>query len=105
MAKRTKSDAIRALERAAGGPLTFGRMLQAIRLGEEVTLEAFARRLGVTRANLCDGEKGRRGVSVERAAEWARTLGYHPTQFVQLALQGQVDAAGLRLRVNVKTAA
>jgi len=106
MAKTTpKSDAMRTLERAAGGPLTFGRMLQAIRLGEEVTLEAFARQLGVTRANLCDVEKGRRGVSVERAAAWATTLGYNPTRFVQLALQDQVNAAGLRLRVDVKTAA
>jgi hypothetical protein len=43
MAKTKKSAALRALERAAGGPLTFGRMLQAIRLGEDMTLEVFAR--------------------------------------------------------------
>lgn len=101
----TKSAAIRALERAAGGPLTFGGLLHAIRVGDEFTLEAFARRLGVTRGNLCDIEKGRRGVSVERAAEWATTLGYSPTQFVQLALQAQVDAAGLKLQVGVRRAA
>jgi transcriptional regulator with XRE-family HTH domain len=101
----TKSAATRALERAAGGPLTFGGLLHAIRVGDERTLEAFARRLGVTRGNLCDIEKGRRGVSVERAAEWATTLGYSPTQFVQLALQAQVDAAGLKLQVGVRRAA
>jgi transcriptional regulator with XRE-family HTH domain len=80
-------------------------MLQAIRLGEAETLEEFARKLGVGRGNLCDVEKGRRGVSVERAAHWAKVLGYHPMQFVQLALQGQVDAAGLKLQVDVKRAA
>jgi plasmid maintenance system antidote protein VapI len=101
----TKSAAIRALERAAGEPLTLGSLLQAIRQSEEATLEAFAKSLGVTRANLCDIEKGRRGVSVERAAQWATTLGYHPMQFVQLALQAQVDAAGLKLQVGVKRAA
>lgn len=101
MTKKAKSEAVRALERAAGGALTFGRMLQAIRLGEETTLEAFAQKLGVTRANLCDVEKGRRGVSVERAAEWAAILGYHPVRFVELALQAQVDAAGLKLQVGV----
>ncbi len=100
-----KSAALRALERAAGGPLSLGGLLQAIRLSDETTLEGFARQLGVTRANLCDIEKGRRGVSVERAAQWAKTLGYHPMQFVQLALQAQVDAAGLKLRVGVKRAA
>ena len=105
MAKAQKSAAIRALEAAAGGPLTFGRMLQAIRLGEEDTLEAFARQLGITRAHLCDVEKGRRSVSVDRAAKWAKVLGYSPERFVQLALQAQVDAAGLRLAVAVKRAA
>jgi transcriptional regulator with XRE-family HTH domain len=105
MTKKQKSDAVRALERAAGGPLSFGRMLQAVRLGEEAKLDAFARKLGVTRANLCDVEKGRRGVSVERAAQWAKILGYHPVRFVQLALQAQVDAAGLKLQVGVKRAA
>lgn len=103
--RETKSAAIRALERAAGGPLTFARMLQSIRLGDEITLDAFARKLGVTRARLCDIEHGRCGVSVERAAQWAKTLGYSPAQFVRLALQAQVDGAGLRLRVDVKSAA
>jgi plasmid maintenance system antidote protein VapI len=105
MAKAHKSAAVRALEAAAGGPLTFGRMLQAIRLGEEETLDSFARKLGISRAYLCDVEKGRRSVSVDRAAKWAKTLGYHPMQFVQLALQAQVDAAGLRLAVAVRRAA
>ncbi|MFI5305784.1 MAG: helix-turn-helix domain-containing protein [Polyangiales bacterium] len=104
MAKSKRSAAIRALERAAGGPLTFGRMVRAIRLGDETTLETFARKLSVTRANLCDIEKSRRRVSVERAAQWAKILGYHPMQFVQLALQAQVDAAGLKLHVGVKRA-
>lgn len=99
--KTQKSAAIRALERASGGPLTFGRMLRSIRLCDELTLEAFARKLGVTRSNLCDIEAGRRGVSVERAAQWADMLGYSPAQFVRLALQAQVDAAGLKLRVDV----
>jgi transcriptional regulator with XRE-family HTH domain len=106
MSKKTgKSSAIRALEAASGGPLTFGGMLRAIREGEDQSLETFARQLGVTRMNLHDIEKGRRGVSVERAAQWAKLLGYLPEQFVQLALQALVDAAGLKLSVGVKRAA
>lgn len=102
---KKKSAAMRALDRAAGGPATFGRLIWAIRTGEELTLEEFAKRLGVSKAHLCDIEKGRRGVSVERAAEWARVLGYHPPSFVELALQDEVTAAGLKLRVAVKPAA
>ena len=45
------------LENLAGGPLTFGRFVQAIRLGDEMSLEAFANRLGVSRTNLSDIEQ------------------------------------------------
>jgi transcriptional regulator with XRE-family HTH domain len=76
-------------------------MLRAIREGEEESLEACATKLGVSRTNLHDIESGRRGVSVERAAQWAKLLGYMPEQFVQLALQALVDAAGLKLSVDV----
>jgi hypothetical protein len=58
----------------------------------------------VSRAYLCDVEKGRRAVSVERAAEWARKLGYLQAQYVALALQAEVNAAGLKLRVSVEAA-
>jgi transcriptional regulator with XRE-family HTH domain len=60
-----------------GGPLTVGAALRAIRLGEEESLAAFAARLGVTKQYLSDVEHDRRGVSVDRAAAWARALGYH----------------------------
>jgi hypothetical protein len=43
---------------------------------DEHTLEDLARRFGVSRSHECDTEKGRRGVSAERAARWARILGY-----------------------------
>ena len=103
--KEPKSAAIRALEAAAGGPLTFGRMLRSIREGEDKSLETFALKLGVSRMHVHDIEKQRRGVRVERAAQWAKVLGYSPEQFVQLALQAQLDAAGLRLEVAIKRAA
>jgi transcriptional regulator with XRE-family HTH domain len=86
------------------GPLTFGKALRSIRLGEEMSLAAFAKQLGISRTNLSDIELGRRGVSVERAAAWAKVLGYHEGQFVQLALQAQLDQAGIKLRVDVRAA-
>jgi transcriptional regulator with XRE-family HTH domain len=92
------------LEKLTGGRLTFGRVIHATRLAEGISLEAFARQLGVSRAYLCDVEKGRRAVSVERAASWARKLGYLEAQYVALALQAEVNAAGLKLRVRVEAA-
>lgn len=94
----------RHLEKLTGAPLTFGRLINATRLAEGQSLEAFARQLGVSRAYLCDIEKGRRSVSVERAAAWARKLGYLEAQYVTLALQAAVNAAGLKLRVSIEAA-
>jgi transcriptional regulator with XRE-family HTH domain len=102
--RRSPTNARKYLEELTGGPLTFGRMIESTRLGEHASLEAFARRLGVSRAHLCDIEKGRRAVSVERAAEWARKLGYLEAQYVALALQAEVTAAGLDLKVKVEAA-
>lgn len=104
---RKKTSEARSAKRVLAkitGPLTIGAALNAIRLGEEQSLEKFAARLKVTRAHLCDIEKGRRGVAPERAASWARALGYSQTQFVRLALQAVLDDAGLDLTVEVRAA-
>lgn len=100
--RRAKS--LQELEDLAGGPLTFGRLLKSIRLSDEITQANMARKLGVTRQKLNDIEKGRRHVSLERAARLARELGYLEEQFVELALQDQIGQAGLRLRVRVDAA-
>ena len=86
------------------GPITFGRMLRAFGMGEGMTQEALAERLGVPKQNLSAIENNRRSVSVERAAAWAKELGYGEAQFVRLALQAELDAAGIRLEVSVAPA-
>jgi transcriptional regulator with XRE-family HTH domain len=98
---RTKSKTMQFLEGLLGGPLTFGGMLVAIREGEEWSQAELARRLGVSAQHLGQVEKGRKAVRPERAAAWARELGYAPAHFVALALQAQVVEAGLQLHVHV----
>lgn len=100
---KAREDAIEYFERTTG-PLTLARYLRAIRLGEEQSLEEFATILGVSKAHLSDVENGRRTVSVERAAAWSKLLGHHAEQFVQLALQAELDAVGIKLKVSVKAA-
>ena len=94
-----KSDAMKLLEKVAGGPLTFATMLRSIREAEDMSLAEFAARLSVSRSHLCDIEQGRKVVSVERAALWADLLGQSKKQFVRLALQSEVDRAGLNYKV------
>jgi antitoxin HigA-1 len=105
--KRAKSsaNARNFMEQLTGGPLTFGKMLRGVREGERMTLEAFAKQLHVSRQNLCDIEKGRKGVSPERAVRWALLLGFSEPQWLRLALQAELDAAGLKkYRVEIAAA-
>jgi transcriptional regulator with XRE-family HTH domain len=104
MAKEKKSATMKYLEKLRGGPLTFGALVRSIRETDEHTLEDLAKRLGVSRSHLCDIEKGRRVVSAERAARWARTLGYPEALFVKLAIQAELDAAGIKLTIDIKAA-
>lgn len=102
--KRNKDGSVDAGEflEALLGPLTFGRMMKSFRQCDEQTLTAYGKRLGVTAGHLHDVEAGKRSVSPERAARWAKILGYSEEQFVQLALQALVDAAGIALTVELK---
>ncbi len=45
-------------------------------LSEEMSQVEFAKQLGISRSHLCDIEKGRKSVSVARAARFAKILGY-----------------------------
>ncbi len=105
MTTSAQSSAMRFLDSVSGGPLTLGDPLLSIRLGEEASQSAFARQLGISRSHLCDIEKGRKAVSLRRAAQFARTLGYSEAQFARLSLQEMVEEAGLKLTVQVTPAA
>jgi transcriptional regulator with XRE-family HTH domain len=102
--KDKKSDAIKLLEKLAGGPLTFGRAVGSVRKCEGLSQDDCARKLGISKSHLCDVEKGRKTVSPERAARWARILGYPESVLVRLAIQAELDAAGLKYRVEIEAA-
>ena len=99
-----KSEAMRLLETLSGGPLTLGRAMAAVRKSEGLSQDQCARKLGVSKSHLCDVEKGRKAVSPERAAKWARVLGYPESVLIRLAMQSELDAAGLKYRVEIEAA-
>ena len=84
--------------------MTFGRMIASVRVADEIPQAEFARRLGISRANLCDIGKGRRSVTVKRAAQFARILGYSLTQFVAVAVEDRLRKAGLKVQVCLEAA-
>ena len=84
------------------GPLTLGRVMCATREGEEMSQQDFAAKLGLSKSHLCDIEKGRKVVSPERAAHFARVLGYPIRLYVQLALQDELRRTKLRFEVELR---
>jgi plasmid maintenance system antidote protein VapI len=104
MTTKKKSKTIIFLEKLAGRPLTLGRLIESIRLGEEMSQAAFAKKLHISPSHLCDIEKGRKVVSPERASKFAKILGMSEEQFVRLSLQQIIDLSGLKMKVEVKAA-
>lgn len=104
MTTRRNNAARKFLEDLAGRPLSLGGLLESLRLGEEISLTVFAKKLKISSSHLCDIEKGRKAVSVVRAVQFAKILGHSETQFVRLALQDELNRSGINLKVQVEVA-
>jgi transcriptional regulator with XRE-family HTH domain len=86
------------------GQMTLGRFIRAFRESAGLGQAEYARSLNISRANLCDLEKGRKQLSLARAARIAKRM-HLPIELVaQLALQDALRAAKLPYKVNLKVA-
>jgi len=99
-----KSDTRKFLEKITGGPVTLGKLIESIRLGDDLSQADLAKKLKISRSHLNDIEKGNKAVSPERAARFAKALGHSAERFVELSLQSLVDEGGLKLKVAVEVA-
>ena len=84
--------------------MSLGKFLEAVRLGDQMTQPEFAKKLGLSKSHLNDIEKGRKAVSPDRAARFAKILGYAQARLVKLALQDLLNKGGLKLQVEVQAA-
>ncbi|NCN27738.1 helix-turn-helix transcriptional regulator [bacterium] len=102
--KKKKSDTMSFLDELIGEPISLGRLLEAHRLGEEMTMAEFAKILKISASHLNDIEKGRKYLSPERAEHFAEVLGFSKQQYVRLALQDQINRANLKYTVKLEVA-
>jgi len=84
------------------GHVSFGEMLSSIRYSDGYTQKEFAEKLKISPQDLCDIEKGRKNISVERAVEFANLLQDSPEIFAQYVIQDQLYRAGLDCKVKVE---
>ena len=89
------------LSESINATLTLGKLINSIRLGEEMSQVQFAKIIGISRQQLCDIEHDRKTVSPKLAAKYAEILGYSSSQFIRLALQSIVDRDNLDVAVDV----
>ena len=87
------------------GKLTVGEFLHTWRVSEEMSLADFSKLVGMSVANLCDIEKGRKGVSPEKAEQIAKAIGVPRALLIRLSIEESLRAAGLRYTVEIKPAA
>jgi transcriptional regulator with XRE-family HTH domain len=102
--KNKKTFGVKDLEKKLG-KRSVGAFLRSWRLSNEFSQVDFASKLKISRANLCDIEKGRKGVSPDKAAEIAKKLGYSVSVLVEMAVEEQLSAAGFNYEVSLKPAA
>jgi transcriptional regulator with XRE-family HTH domain len=87
------------------GKLTVGEFLHTWRVSEEMSLANFGKLVSMSVTNLCDIEKGRKGVSPEKAEQIAKAIGVPRALLVRLSIEESLRAAGLRYTVEIKPAA
>ena len=102
--EKSKSSGLERLEKRLG-KLSVGEFLHTWRTTEEMTLREFGKLTGLSVANLCDIEKGRKGVSPEKAEQIAKVIGVPPALLVRLSIEESLRAAGLNYKVEIKPAA
>lgn len=68
-------------------PLTLADAIESIRDNLGITKTEMAEKLGISKAHYGNFTKGLESVSIDRAGEWARKLGYPEKMFIKCALQ------------------
>ncbi len=101
--KNSTQDTIGFLNNLSGSKLTIGKLINSIRLCDELSQVQFAHKLGISKQQLCDIEHNRKILSPKLAAKYATILGYSTSQFIRLALQEIVDRDNLNVVVEIKS--
>ena len=102
--KQPTTNARAFLQEITGAPLSLAQLIRAIRQGEDWSLAQMGDKLGVSRGFVAQLERGHKAVSVHKASQYAKALGYSEQQFVRLALQDQLNRANLHYTLSVEPA-
>ncbi|WP_413295140.1 helix-turn-helix transcriptional regulator [Bdellovibrio sp. HCB185ZH] len=98
---KTKNATIKFLDNLIGEEPSIASELWAYRTSEEWSQDRMAKKLGISRVHYAQLENGKKFLSPERAASFAKRLGYSERLFVQISLQDQITRAKIPYRVTL----
>ncbi|HND86180.1 MAG TPA: helix-turn-helix transcriptional regulator [Pseudobdellovibrionaceae bacterium] len=100
----TTKNAQRMFEKV-NGPFSFATFMLGIRTTLDLSQVEMAKRLKISKAALCEIEKGRTLVSPKAAVRYAKKAGFSQTVALEACLQDQLRKANIRKRVRIEEAA
>ncbi len=87
------------------GPFSFATFMLGIRTTLDLSQVAMAKRLGISKAALCEIEKGRTLVAPQSAVRYAKKAGFSETVALEACFQDQLRKAKIKKRVRIENAA
>ena len=87
------------------GPFTFAEFMLGIRTTLDLSQVAMAKKIGVSKAAICEIEKGRTFVSARAAVRYAKKAGFSEALALEACLQDQLRKANIKKRVRIENAA
>lgn len=87
------------------GPFTFANFMVGSRTTLNLTQVEMAKKLGISKAALCEIEKGRTLVSPEAAVRYAKKAGFSETVALEACFQDQLRKAKIKKRVKIENVA
>lgn len=89
----------------ASGQFTFATFMLGARTTLDLTQVEMAKRIGISKAALCEIEKGRTLVSPKSALAYAKKAGFSVTLALETCFQDQLRKAKINKRVKIQDAA
>lgn len=87
------------------GPFSFATFMLGIRTTLGLSQVEMAKKLGISKAALCEVEKGRTLVSPKAAVRYAKKAGFSETVALEACFQDQLRRANIKKRVKIEDAA
>ena len=87
------------------GPFSFATFMLGIRTTLNLSQVEMAKKLGLSKAALCEIEKGRTLVGPQSASRYAKKAGFSEAVALEACFQDQLRKAKIRKRVRIEDAA